>query len=194
MATDRDHIDVQDCKLTFRINYEEVTFNIYKALKHPNEVSHDQYVTCKIVSSFFPRSKCSLNVYSSSKIGKINGMIRIFLIFDFKLESEKIQDLHRKHVSNFDNTPSDGMSLKSISKMEYEKLMNKHVKKAIVSSVRSYKDDSLMFLDYVLKCDVELVEMEELYDMLTGKVNVNAYICECQCGRKLKFKVDRNME
>lgn len=46
------------------------------------------------------------------------------------------------------------------------------------------KDDSLMFLDYVKKGDVELVEDDNKYDiyMLTNKAILDDYVCECQSG------------
>lgn len=37
LAIGRALINVQDGKLTFTVNDEEVTFNIYKSLKHPKE-------------------------------------------------------------------------------------------------------------------------------------------------------------
>lgn len=42
---------VLDGKPTFRINDEEVTFDIYKNLKHTDEVSHEHHVACNMVSS-----------------------------------------------------------------------------------------------------------------------------------------------
>lgn len=39
LANGRALINVQDGKLTFTVNDEEVTFNIYKSLKHPKEVN-----------------------------------------------------------------------------------------------------------------------------------------------------------
>lgn len=104
LATERALIDVEDGKLTFKLNNEEVTFDIYKALKHPDEISHEQYITCKVVNSFTPPSKCSLND-SSSKTGKINYMLST------SNASGELED-PRKHASSFDNTPSSYMPLK----------------------------------------------------------------------------------
>lgn len=41
----------------------------------------------------------------------------------------------RKHISNFDNTPSTCMPLKP--KLEYEKVIEKHVKEDVVNLVKS---------------------------------------------------------
>lgn len=87
-----------------------------------------------------------------------------------------------KHVSNFDNTPSSYIPLKS--KMEYENVMEKHVKEEVV---KSQKDDTLMLLNYIHKGDVEIVDNESLCDLLTCKIGINEYACKCQYGRKLKI-------
>lgn len=103
-------------------------------------VSNDQYAPCKTVNSPSSSSKSPLNVESCENLGLIeqNNMLTNCV------SSRKLEDDHdRKHVS----TRSACMRLKS--KMKYEKLMDKHVKEAMVNLMKSHKDDSLMLFDYV---------------------------------------------
>jgi len=68
-------------------------------------------------------------------------------------------------------------------KMGYEKVMEKHVRHDVVSPTKSQNNNSLMLLDFINKDDVEIDK-----DLITDKINVHDYVCECQCGRKLKIQ------
>ena len=159
---------MQDEKLTFHLNDEEVTFDIYKLLKQVDDEKLEYHELSTIVTSS-PSSNSFLND-DPTLSGKTNGML------DVKLEN------HKKHVSSFDNAPSSSYMLLK-PKMKYEKVMQKHVRDDVVGLIKLQHDDYLMILNYFSKDDVELDN-----DLLTGKLNVHDYVCECQCGRKLKIQ------
>ena len=108
--------------------------------------------------------------------GKTNDML------DVKVENSM------KHVSSCDISPSSSyMPPKPI--MNYEQIMEKHVKNEVVSPLKSKHDDSLISLDNIRNDDVQLDN-----DLLTNSLNANEYVCECQCGRILKVVGDPKHE
>ena len=123
LATGRTLIDVQDGKLTFRLNDEEVTFDIYKTLKHPDVERYEHHEPSTKVT--LPLSSNKNSMHDKPPLnGKTNGML------DVKVENSM------KHVSSCDNSPSSYcMPPKPI--MNYEQIMEKHVKNEVVSLVKS---------------------------------------------------------
>ena len=76
--------------------------------------------------------------------GKTNDML------DVKVENSM------KHVSSCDNASSSScMPPKPI--MNYEQIMEKHVKNEVVSPLKSNHDDSLISLDHIRNDDVQMI-------------------------------------
>ena len=175
LATGRALIDVQDGKLTFRLNDEEVTFDIYKTLKHPDVERYEHHEPSTKVTSPLSSNKNSMHDEPPLN-GKTNDML------DVKVENSM------KHVSSCDISPSSSyMPPKPI--MNYEQIMEKHDKNEVVSPLKSKHDDSLISLDHIRNDDVQLDN-----DLLTNSLNANEYVCECQCGRILKVVGDPKHE
>lgn len=104
-------INVQDDKVTSKVNDEEVTFDIYRSLKHHEEVSQclkvDQ-VACNMVSSLNPPSQYFMNDYSSGNLELMKHDSTVITNkmpskLASRLECEKVKANHdRKHFLNHD--------------------------------------------------------------------------------------------